>query len=166
MKKLLVCLVVLAFLLVPAMAMAASTGEELPVGAQEVEHWEKEGDTWVHHTEGDATSLARCWASTPANNGDGCNKQTWDLDVKVHASVAQWLKYNLTGTRWDWRILKPGTYAADCVTMTVWSNNDVAITFSDFANLEYQAQGGVEREIRKNYEDVSTAQASLSLSPE
>jgi len=38
MKKLLVCLVVLAFLMVPAMAMAYNPGEELPDGAVEVEH--------------------------------------------------------------------------------------------------------------------------------
>lgn len=143
MKKLLVCLVVLAFLLVPAIA----NGNGLPAGAAEVEHWEMVDNAWVKHSENDPASLARCWASTPANNGSGCNKQTWELDVKVHASVAQWLKYNMTGTRWDWRILKPGIYAADCVTMTVWSNNDVAITFSGFGDLEYQAEGGVERKI-------------------
>jgi hypothetical protein len=153
MKKLLVCFAILALLLVPAMAMAESTGEELPPSAVEVAHWELVEGAWVGSGNDGITGsgLARCWRSTPRDNGIGCNRQTWDVDVKVHASVAQWLKYDFTGTRWDWRILKPGTYAADCITLKVTSNNDVAITFSDFANLEYQAEGGVERKIPISY---------------
>ena len=89
MKKLLVCLVVLVFLLVPAMAMAAyNDGQDLPPGAVEVEHWEWDGSGWIRKAEGDLTALARCWRSNPA--GNNCNKKVWTIDFVHHASMAQW----------------------------------------------------------------------------
>jgi hypothetical protein len=149
MKKLLVCLVVLAFLLVPAMAMAHNPGNELSDDAVEVEHWEWNGTAWIHKDPNDTSSLARCWRS---GQSDGtCNKEVWDIPFTNHASMAQWLFYNLGGTRWDWRILKPGTYAADCIEATIRSNNDVAVTFAGFGDLEYMEEGGIDRTISTWY---------------
>jgi hypothetical protein len=145
MKKLLVCFAVLVLLLVPAMAMAYNSGEELPDDAVEVSHWELIGGVWTELGIGNVLSKARCWRSAAAT--DTCNREVWDIPFTVHASMAQWLFYNLGGTRWDWRILKPGTYAADCIEATLKSNNDVVITFADFADLEYMESGGVDRTI-------------------
>jgi len=152
MKKLLVCLVVLAFLLVPAMAMAANDGQDLPNSAVEVEHWElaDDGITWVHKNAADLSSLARCWRSGPKNGF--CNKAKWEFEFTHHASMAQWCEWSIGGSRWDWRILKPGTYAADCIEFTLKSNNDVKITFAGFGDLQYQQTGeGVKQTIDTYY---------------
>jgi hypothetical protein len=160
MKKLLVCFVVLAFLLVPAMAMAYNPGEELPDGAVEVEHWEMdENGAWIQHNSGDLTSLARCWRSGPTQGT--CNKENWTLNFVHHASMAQWCEWTIGGTRWDWRILKPGTYAADCIEFTLKSNNDIKITFAGFDDLQYLEEGGVKTTIDTYYsygEDVAAAE--------
>jgi hypothetical protein len=158
MKKLLVCFAVLALLLVPAMAMAYNDGQDLPPGATEVEHWEWDGSGWVRKAEGDLTALARCWRSGPAN--DKCNKEVWTIDFVHHASMAQWCEWSIGGTRWDWRILKPGTYAADCIEFTVKSNNDVVIGFAGFADLEYTETGGVNRFIETYYSYGETIEAA------
>jgi hypothetical protein len=142
MKKLLVCFAVLALLLVPAMAMAYNSGEELPDDAVEVSHWELIDGVWTELGIGNVLSKARCWRSASAS--ENCNREVWEIPFTTHASMAQWLYYNLGGTRWDWRILKPGTYAADCIEATLKSNNDVVITFADFADLEYLESGGVD----------------------
>jgi len=152
MKKLLACLVVLAFLLAPAMAMAEKTydpGVALPDGATEVEHWELVNGEWVHHDPDDILSLARCWRSGGAQGA--CNREQWELGFTHHASMAQWLDWSVGGTRWDWRILKPGTYAADCIEFRIQSNNDVDVLFSGFGDLQYLGQGGVKQTIDTYY---------------
>jgi len=156
MKKLLVCLVVLAFLLVPAMAMADyNDGQDLPPGAEEQTHWEWNEDKgenggWDEYKAGDTSALARCWTS----GGDFgyCNKQNWEIEFVHHASMAQWCNWTISGTRWDWRILKPGTYAADCIAAWIQSNNDVMITFEGFGDLQYQEEdAGVKQTIDTYY---------------
>ena len=140
MKKLLVYFVVLAFLLVPAMAMASNDGEDLPHGAKEQTHWEWNKDKgenggWDEYVAGSTAALARCWTS----GGDFgyCNK---------------WCNWTISGTRWDWRILKPGTYAADCISVWLQSNNDVKITFAGFGDLAYQLDGaGMKQTIDTYY---------------
>ncbi len=153
MKKLLICLVVLAFLLMPAMAMAYNDGEDLPNGAVEVEHWELINDTWVSfkpNVPSITMPLARCWRSSPKQGN--CNRAKWEFDFTHHASMAQWCDWSIGGSRWDWRILKPGTYAADCIEFTLKSNNDVKITFAGFGDLQYQQVGaGVKQTIDTYY---------------
>ncbi len=146
--------------MVPAMAMAYNPGEELPDGAVEVEHWEMdENGAWIRHDSGDLTSLARCWRSGPTQGGS-CNKENWTINFVHHASMAQWCEWTIGGTRWDWRILKPGTYAADCIEFTLKSNNDIKITFAGFDDLQYLEEGGVKTTIDTYYsygEDVAAA---------
>ncbi len=113
--------------------MAYDPGQELLPGATEVEHWELVSGVWVNKVAGDTTALARCWRSGP-DQGE-CNKANWVINFTHHASMAQWCKWTIGGTRWDWRILKPGTYAADCIEFTLKSNNDVLIDYEGFADL-------------------------------
>lgn len=133
MKRLLVLFAIMAIIFVPAMAMAYNAGQELPQGAVEVEHWELVDGNWISHNPGDVTSLARCWRSGGA--GGNCNKESWVINFTHHASMAQWCNWSIGGTRWDWRILKPGTYAADCIEFWLQSNNDVLIDYEGFADL-------------------------------
>ena len=149
MKKLLVCFAVLALLLVPAMANAALPGEPLPVGAVEVEHWElaADGVTWVHKEPGNG--LARCWRSGGAQGE--CNQTSYVVNITHHAAMAQWSEWSIGGTRWDWRILKPGTYAADCIEFKLQSNNSVLIDYEDFADLLRTTEGGVKQTIDTYY---------------
>jgi len=151
MKRSLVLFAIMALILVPAMAMAYNDGEDLPKGAVEVEHWEWDEDNgvWVHRNPADLSSLARCWRSGP--DSGNCNKARWAISFTHHASMAQWCDWTMGGTRWDWRILKPGTYAADCIEFTLKSNNDVQITFAGFGDLEYIEAGGVNRFIETYY---------------
>lgn len=161
MKKLLVCFAVLALLLVPAMANAALPGEPQPVSAVEVEHWElaADGVTWDHKEPGNG--LARCWRSG-GDQGE-CNKTSWVINITHHAAMAQWSEWSIDGTRWDWRILKPGTYAADCIEFKLQSNNSVLIDYEDFADLLRTTEGGVKQTIDTYYsfgESIGQAQTN------
>lgn len=82
---------------------------------------------------GEVAQLARCFASNQAEGA--CNKLRWFIPVTVHASVAQWIDFSLTGTRWDWYVRKPGYYAANCITAKVASNGDVLIDYEGFDDL-------------------------------
>lgn len=161
MKRLLVLLAIMALVFVPAMAMAEdppprtyNSGEDLPGNAVEVEHWELVNGGWVHHADdygGAVTALARCWKSGDTLYGS-CNKENYSLTFTNHASMAQWCEVNVTENRYDWRILKPGTYAADCITIKLKSNNDVLLTYENFGDLQYQETGyGVKQTIDTYY---------------
>jgi hypothetical protein len=120
MKKLILALLVIAFL--PGIASAI-----------EVAAWEWEGDwatgNWVTAVNG------RCFAvNPPPPESTYCNKD-WHIDVGIHAEIAQWVKWNLTGRDWHWFIRKPGNYGADCITATLWSNQDVLVHYHDFGPL-------------------------------
>lgn len=142
MKKLLVCFVVVAFLLVPVMAMANGSatvqGTEIDTWA-----WNEEGNpnAWTSHPAGDLTALARCWATGVAQGGE-CNVATHSVSFTQRASVAQWCKWSITNNRWDWRIRKPGIYAADCLSILVQSNGDIKLTGTNFTNLERSNPAG------------------------
>ena len=144
MKKLLVCFAVLALLLVPAMAMATPA---------EQEHWEWDGTQWVNFSAGDSASLARCWTSGPEDSGS-CNQAKWETTITNHASVAQWCDWRILDTNWIWKVLKPGDYAANCISAKLYSNGNVKISFRDFANLTWvddQELEGVRHEIKTWY---------------
>lgn len=150
MKRIVLVLALMSVLLIPATALAASTGVPLPAGAVEVETWKLVDGNWVYQGTGNVEALARCWRSGPASGA--CNKESWVINVTHHASVAQWIEWTIGGTRWDWRIRKPGTYAADCIEFTLKSNNDVAILYDGFADLQYQETGeGVKPTIETYY---------------
>ncbi len=151
MKRLLVLFAIMALIFVPAIVMAYNDGEDLPSGAVEVEHWELIGGVWVHRAPQSALSLARCWKSGDGVQGN-CNRENYSLEFTNHASMAQWCDLDVTESRYDWRILKPGTYAADCITIKIKSNNDVQLTYSGFGDLQYQEPGaGVKQTIDTYY---------------
>jgi len=120
-------------LLVPVALMAYDPGQPLPPGATEVETWYWDGASWVSQGTSDPQALARAWRSGPEQGA--CNKKYWCLDITVHASIAQWIEWSIGGTRWDWRVRKPGTYAADCIEACVSSNNDVLVDYEGFGDL-------------------------------
>lgn len=103
-------------------ALAVTPGDPLPAGAAQVEVWELANSGWV------STNFAKAWNSGPASSGM-TNVEVSTINIANHVSVAQWVEYTLSGTRKDWRVLRPGTYASDSVTGTIRSNNAVAIEF-------------------------------------
>lgn len=155
MKRMILILALMAVLLIPAAALAdapPATGIPLPAGAVEVDSWVFQDGQWVHMsgpTQPNVAALARCWSSGPVQGN--CNKQSWTINFTHHASVAQWINWSLSGSRWDWRIRKPGTYTADCITATLQSNNAVAITYSGFGDLTRLNEGGVKQTIDTYY---------------
>jgi hypothetical protein len=82
----------------------------------------------------DRTVLARAWAS--GENEGFCNQKYWHIPVYVHASIAQWCDWHMTGTRWDWYVRKPGFYATTCITANIASNGDILIDYDGFDDLE------------------------------
>jgi hypothetical protein len=132
MKKLLIALVMVG--------LFASVAYAQPPGT-EVDSWaymqdEETGEWYWDWQSGPGApnqqALARCFASGQADSA--CNKDWW-IFFQVHASVAQWIEWDFTGTRWDWFVRKPGNYAANCFTWWLSSNQDVTIDFHDFGPL-------------------------------
>lgn len=54
--------------------------------------------------------------------------------------MAQWCKWEISNTRWDWRILKPGTYGADCIDTFLQSNDAINLVYDGFNHL-YRSEG-------------------------
>jgi len=133
MKKVLIALLILGLLPVAAYAPVYNPYYDYP--GSEVSSWAWVNGAWVVSSEGanpNECALARCFASLPADSA--CNKD-WKIDVKIHASIAQWIEWSMTGTRWDWFVRKPGNYAADCITATIKSNQNVLVDYHDFGPL-------------------------------
>jgi hypothetical protein len=128
MKKLLFVAVLVCF--VPALAFGQAS--PYPPPGYAVEAFVCVDGQWVSQGAGDIRGLAQCWASYPADSA--CNKD-WRIDVKIHASIAQWCEWSMTGTRWDWFVRKPGVYAADCISGTIASNQNVLVDYHDFGDL-------------------------------
>ncbi|MEW6227765.1 MAG: hypothetical protein AB1700_06655 [Bacillota bacterium] len=150
MKKLILALALMTVLLMPAAALAYNPGQNLPYDADEVDVYVWTGTAW-HLYQTEDFPLARCWTSGSAEGA--CNQQNWPFTFTNHASVAQWIDWDISGTRWDWHVMKPGTYAADCIELEVDSNNDVKILFSNFEDLQYleEAPQGTLTEIATWY---------------
>ncbi len=130
MKKLFLIVALVCF--VPALAL--SQIPLYPPAGYEVEsfHLDTLTGQWVANPLGDPSAIAQCWASLEASGS--CNKD-WHIDVKVHASIAQWSSWHMTGTRWDWFVKKPGDYAADCISGSIASNQNVLVDYHDFGDL-------------------------------
>lgn len=114
----------LAFVLaLGAMASAyPAEGIPLPEGATEVDVFRLNSDGQYTTT---ATNDARAWNSGISSHH--CNRACHGIDLTFHVSVAQWIDYEFVGTRKDWRVLKPGTYASNSWSASIKSNNDVEI---------------------------------------
>lgn len=115
----------LAFVLaVAGMASAEYNpeGEPLPPGADEVETFRfvALNGSWI------PTGLAKSWNSGVFQGR--CNMECHEAELVTHVSVAQWLEFEVDGTRKDWRVLKPGMYAS-ASSARVKSNNDVSVSF-------------------------------------
>jgi len=116
-----------------AMAQPADPCLGLPDNATEVEVWEWVAGAWVPIILCDPCAKARLFASGGLDCY--CNRREWVIPVEIHASIAQWVDFYVTGTRWDWRVLKPGTYGGDCITFEVCSNGEVCIDYEGFDDL-------------------------------
>jgi len=128
MKKLILALLLVSVL--PIMAFAQT----------EVDAWYLDGTNWVPIGLNNLQAPARCWASAFASGA--CNKTHWDIPVTIEADVAQWIEWQMSGTSWLWRVRKPGTYAADCITANIKSNQNVLIDYEGFDSLRYVGVGG------------------------
>lgn len=140
-------------------AMAQTVGDPLPAGAVNPGTWEWNGTTWVH------TQYAKTWNSNSESSGGMTNKESISFEIINHVSVAQWIEWTISGTRKDWRVLRPGTYASDSVTATIKSNNDVLVSFWA-EDPEYMVENaGVTRTIPKFFsfsegDDANDAEAN------
>jgi len=92
----------------------------------------------------DATETVYAYEGNPANAvvwriGEGwiedCNKTPREQQVVVRANVAQWAKWSVDFSGWEWFVKKPGDYYADCVAGHVQSNGQVTIQFVGFGDL-------------------------------
>ncbi len=97
--------------------------------------WDDETGGWRLEPTGAKNAKARAWHQGVVQSGY-CNKETWTIDVATHASVAQWIKWNLSAQGWYFRVRKPGIYIANCIGATIKSNADVIVTFSGFDDLK------------------------------
>lgn len=133
MKKLLIAMIIVGLL--PVVAYAA---DDYPYPGTEVASWYWDGSAWKASsdpTTPNPAAKARCFASIPLDSA--CNKN-WKIPVKIHASIAQWVDWTMSGTRWDWFVRKPGNYVADCITATLKSNQNVLVDYHGFGPLVYE----------------------------
>lgn len=93
---------------------------------------------------------ARAYSSMGFSAGPS-NPTVRTTQFTTEAQIAQWSKWEFTGTKWTWFVRKPGSYYVDCITAKIWSNSDVQITFSDFADLEYTGTDAVKDTIDTYY---------------
>ena len=150
-----------------SLSAMASPGDLLPGGATEVEVYVWEGSSWTSLGTGDVSAVARSWNSNPANSGGYSNKQHHTITFTNHASVAQWIDWEIDATRKDWRIRQPGTYASNAIEFKIKSNNDVTVDFEGFGNLQYEnpaeAPAGTHTDIATWYsygETIADAEAN------
>jgi hypothetical protein len=145
MKKLFFAIILVCF--VPALAF--SQASPWPPPGYEVEAFEfVPGTGFVSMGTGDVMAKARCFGSFPADSA--CNKD-WEIRVKIHASIAQWIEWSMTATRWDWFVRKPGTYAADCISGTIASNQNILVDYHDFGDLIAEDEKAVDDTIEVWY---------------
>ena len=98
-------------------------GDLLPDGSTTPGTYELRDGAWI------PAVYAIAWNSGGADSDGISNKPVFTFEITNHVSVAQWINWSISGTRKDWRVLRPGTYASDSVTARIQSNNDVVIEF-------------------------------------
>lgn len=64
-----------------------------------------------------------------------CNRHNWPIHLVNRAEMAHWCDWEITYNRWDWRIMKPGTYCGDSIGLTVTSNAAINIYGDGFTDL-------------------------------
>lgn len=106
--------------------------------AQQLEVWKWVDGQWVSISDGPEDVQADAWAFALGGASGACNKQEWRIDAEVEVQVAQWIEFNLTGTKWAWYVRKPGTYLTDCITAKIASNGEVMVSFTGLASPTYQ----------------------------
>ncbi|HOJ87530.1 MAG TPA: hypothetical protein PLD34_00910 [Pseudothermotoga sp.] len=128
MRKLLIVLV--AMLMVSVFAVAQNGLSQLTV-------WKDVEGEWVTLSMTDPFAEARAYKSGAANGS--CNKQNWTVDIETEVQVAQWINWQLDGTKWTWYVRKPGKYITDCISFYIQSNGEIVISFSGFESPTYAA---------------------------
>lgn len=117
-------------------------GAPLPPGATLAQTYEFVDGGWIYSN--NAISYNSGFA-------DGsCNKQCWDLTVQNNVSVAQWLDWEIAGTRTDWRVLKPGQFTGMTMNAQVRSNNTIHVRMW-FNDLVDQQLGSVAADIEHSF---------------
>lgn len=104
-------------------------------GASQLTVWMEEEGEWVALSMTDPFAQARAFKLGAANGS--CNKQNWTVDIETEVQVAQWINWQLDGTKWLWYVRKPGTYITDCISFFIQSNGEIVISFSGFGNPTY-----------------------------
>lgn len=139
-KALLVTLVLSLVMGIASMAWANQFPKQ---DEKDTYKWDSREEKWVLQEKGQ-TADARAWGQTDPRSPyyfdgiliGGCNKKNWDIDVSVHASVAQWIKWKLSNGGWQIRVRKPGRYTTNCIEARLNSNANVVISFEGFDDLE------------------------------
>lgn len=123
--RLKIALFTVAILVVAAMGAFAAgyEGDALPENAVNPGTYAWINGAWV------TAKFAKSWNSGPENSGGMSNQAEHKFEIINHVSVAQWVDWTISGTRKDWRVLRPGIYASNSVTATIKSNNDIIIEF-------------------------------------
>jgi hypothetical protein len=140
-RKLVVCLAIIAILMVPAVTWATPSyvsTHTLPADATRQAHWEYNSatDTWIKYGADSTGNNARAWVSGKQyKEFTSCNGPQWELAITNHASIAHWCKWKMSATRWDWRIRKPGKYIMDGLVLAIYSNQDIVLSHQGFGNL-------------------------------
>ena len=98
---------------------------------------------------GDPTNLARLNRFGDIIDSN-CNKRLWEINVRITASIAQWIDWQLTAQGWVWRVKKPGCYAGNSIEFVVASNGDILIDYENFNDL-HSVQGNAHVENIETY---------------
>ncbi|MBC7320390.1 hypothetical protein H5T89_07070 [bacterium] len=139
MKKSLVLLLVVSLIMSIASVALAS---ELTL-REETQVWKWTENGLVALQMGSVEADARVWHQGNTLNGF-CNKQTWTIDVASHASIAQWIKWELEAQGWNIKVRKPGTYIAGPIKGWVKSNADVLAEAQGFDDLKNNLGEAIE----------------------
>jgi hypothetical protein len=119
-------------------------GNELAlIGETQVWRLKEDGVTWVPEPKGDVQANARAWHQGTMQ-GDFCNKETWTIDVASHASIAQWIRWELDAQGWNIKVRKPGIYVAGPIKGWTKSNADISATATGFDDLKNTSGEAIE----------------------
>ena len=137
-KGLLVILVVSLMMGIVGLAW----GSELAL-LGETQVWRWDGDNWVLEPKGNVEANARAWHQGTMQGGF-CNKETWTIEVASHASIAQWIKWELEAQGWNIKVRKPGIYVAGPIKGWTKSNAEILATATGFNDLKNTSDEAIE----------------------
>jgi len=137
-KGLLVILVVSLMMGIVGLAW----GSELAL-LGETQVWRWDGDSWEPEPKGDVEANARVWHQGTMQGGF-CNKETWTIEVASHASIAQWIKWELEAQGWNIKVRKPGIYVAGPIKGWTKSNAEILATATGFNDLKNTSDEAIE----------------------